>query len=58
MYRSILYVRYSFLLIYKMFCDLSLLQEKIYCIVYCPLRYALETHVHKTTYGPLTDMAL
>jgi hypothetical protein len=51
MYRSVLYVRYIFLMISKMFCDLSLLhcplgavqQEKftVLCTVSCDLPWKL-----------------
>ncbi len=48
MYRSVLLCKLQFLLIFDKFCNLSLL--------YCG--WALESHVHETTYGPLIDTAL
>jgi hypothetical protein len=69
---AFLYVRYSFLLISNKFCDLSLLLwVRVQCgkknvpVLHCAPSlshkaelWALEAHVHKTTYGPLIDTAL
>ena len=57
MFRSVPYVRYSFLLISTKFCVLSLLHCATSLSPKTEL-WALEPHVHKTTYGPLIDMAL
>jgi hypothetical protein len=70
MYRSVTYVCYSFLLISNKFCDLSLLhggggqfgqKNLLHCAPSLSPRaklWALDAHVHETTYEPLIDTAL
>jgi hypothetical protein len=57
MCRAFLNVHYRFLLISNKFCDLSLLHWVPSLSPKAEL-WALEDHVHKTTYGPLMDNAL